>query len=555
MSCRRLKGWLSAIVGLWPVARRPSLAFVATSQDGKLNLWIRSLDSLAAHQVAGTIDLGSQPFWSPDSRFVGSYANGKLKKFDLAGGLPQTLADAFFQTGTWNGDGVILFKPNRDGGLYRIRAAGGPATPVTTLDHARGETAHDWPHFLPDGRHFLYLANSTQPEHDSVLYVASLDAKDRVRLLRSDSHAVYAPPGFLLYMLGNVLVAQPFDAGALHVTGEPIPIAEQVARNPDSRRGAFSVSQTGVLAYRPVGETELVWFDRSGRRLERIAPPGHYSNPALSPDEQRVAVTRLDPQTETPEIWLIELARGLASRFTFGPASDDMPLWSPDGSRIVFKSHRSKVWSFYQKASSGTGPEEILLTLPGASGAPLALSRDGRFLIYASDPSWFPNRPELWLLPQFGDRKPVPFLQTPFSEAQGGPSPDGRWLAYVSDESGRNEVYVRPFPSGEGKWQVSVNGGMEPTWRGDGKEIYYLGAERDLMAVTITAGARVEATRPTRLFRTTMSNLRLSNTTTYTRNQYVFTADGQRFLVNQGTSAAITSPITVVVNWAAALKK
>jgi serine/threonine protein kinase len=528
-----------------------SLAFVASSNEGKFGLWIRSLDSLIAHQLSGVI--GGQPFWSPDSRFLGFYAGGKLKKINVAGGVPQTLADSEIQSGAWNRDGVILFK-KPDGGLYQISMAGGPATPVTTPDPSLGETAHNWPQFLPDGRHFLYLASSKQPEHDSVVYVASLDSSDRVRLFKSDSHVTYAPPGFLMYMLGNVLVAQPFESGALRVTSDSIPIANPVERNPESRRGAFSVSQTGVLAYRPIGDTELVWFDRSGRRLEKVGQSGRYSNPALSPDNKQIAIARLDPETGAQDIWLLELTRGVASRFTFDPAPDDMPLWSADGRRIVFRSRRGATWAFYQKASNGTGPEEMMLDGFGTPNTtPLSWSPDGRFLVYTAGADPAGPRNNLWLLPWFGDRKPLPLLPTPFDEPQGQASPDGRWMAYVSNKSGSNEVYVRPFPSGEGEWQISIKGGSEPTWRGDGKELFYLDANQDLMAVTIKTGSSPGAGPPTRLFQTAMSS-RFINTA-YTRNQYAVTGDGQRFLINQGAAAGAGLPITVVLNWPAALKQ
>lgn len=536
----------SAFMALSPDGR--SLAFVTSSQGGKLSLWIRSLDSLTAREIATD---AVQPFWSPDSRFVGFYVRGKLKKIDAMGGVAQTLADSWSQPGAWSRDGVILFRPKSDGGLSQIPAAGGPAAAVTDLDHSLGETAHEWPQFLPDGRHFLYLARSTQPEHDSVLYLASLDSRDRVRLFKSDSQATYAPPGFLISMLGNALLAQPFDASRFRVTGEPIAIADHVERNPDSHRGAFSVSQTGVLAYRPTGDTELVWFARTGQRMEKVGTPGRYSNPALSPDSRQVAVARVDPETGTTDIWLYELARAVASRFTFDPASDDMPLWTPDGSHIVFKSGRNGAFAFYRRASSGSGPDEVMLSGLGPGATPLSWSPDGRFLVFGATGG--PQRSALWLLPSFGDRKPFPYLQAPVNELQGQVSPDGRWMAYTSIESGRNEVYVRPFPSGEGRWQISTSGGLEPTWRGDGRELFFLAVNQDLMAVAIKPGSISDAGAPTRLFGTAMSGGTIM--TTYTRNQYVVAADGQRFLINQGAGGVPTSPVTVVVNWTSALRK
>jgi serine/threonine protein kinase len=537
----------SAFMALSPDGR--SLAFVTSSQGGQVSLWIRSLDSLTAHEIASG---GVQPFWSPDSRFIGFYVRGKLEKIDAAGGVAQTLADSLSQPGAWSRDGVILFRPKSDGGLSQISAAGGPTTAVTSLDHSLGETSHEWPQFLPDGRHFVYLARSTEPEHDSVLYLASIDSRERVPLFRSDSQVTYVPPGFLISMAGNALLARPFDASRLRVTGEPMAIADHVERNPDSHRGAFSVSQTGVLAYRSlIGDTELVWFDRTGQRMQKLGAPARYSNPALSPDNRQLAVARVDPETGTTDIWLYELARTVFSRFTLDPASDDMPLWTPDGSHIVFKSSRNKTFAFYQQASSGSGPDEVMLSGLGPQATPLSWSPDGQFLVFAANGG--PQRNALWLLPSFGDRKPFPYLRAPVNELQGQVSPNGRWMAYESNESGRNEVYVRSFPSGEGRRQISTNGGLEPAWRSDGNELFFLAANQDLMAVAVKPNSISDAGAPTRLFGTAMEAGTIM--TTYTRNQYVVAADGQRFLINQSAGPAPNSPVTVIVNWAAALKK
>ena len=540
-----------------------SLAFVATSRKGSgaLSLWVRSLDSVVARSLPGT-DGATQPFWSPDSRFLAFIADRKLKKIDAAGGLTQTVADApGTQSGTWSRDGVILLKSDADGNLYRVPAAGGPATPVTTLEKSRGETVHNWAQFLPDNRHFLYLARSTQAEHEGVVYLGSLDGSPPTRLFAADSQATYAAPGYLLYMRAGTLVAQPFDADTFRVTAEPVPVARQVDYNAASRRGAFSVSQTGVLAYRPMGGTQrLTWLDRSGRTLESIGPPGYYLNPALSPDEKRVAVARLDPETGAQSIWLIELARGIASRFTFDRSLDDRPLWSPDGSRVVFESNRGGTSNFYEKASNGTGRDDLLLGTVGVGGTPLDWSRDGGFLLYAPGILDSSAKRGLWMLPLTGDRTPVPLAQpeaadmrsrVSLDDGQSRLSPDGRWIAYAGRESGEREVYVRPFPSGEGKWQVSAHGGWEPQWRGDGKELFYL-ADQTLMSVAIKADSTFEPSAPTVLFETRQFGLAPHP---LVRNEYVVTADGQRFLINQRAGGTSAAPITIVFNWSAGLKQ
>jgi prepilin-type processing-associated H-X9-DG protein len=479
--------------------------------------------------------------------------------------LPQSLAEVSgLETGTWSANGAIVLRPHGDkstDGLYSIPAAGGPLTRVTTLDASRGELSHNWPLFLPDGRHFLYMAISSQPQNDGVLYIGSLDTQDRIRLFASDSNVAYAD-GHLIYMRGNTLLAQPFDAQTLHVTGEAAPIAEQVERNPGSRRGAFSVSRTGsaVLAYRSLRENQLVWYDRNGKRLGAIGPQGYYSNPALSPDERTVAVARRDAATSASDIWLIDVARGTTSRFTFDGSPIDMPLWSPDGSQLFFVSHRPESdppgqGAIRQKMATGLGPQETLLTGLSPASTLLGWSHDGRFIEYA------PGRNEmthLELLPRFSHSTAVRLPKNafsespknPFSETQGSPSPDGQSIAYTSNESGRNEVYVRRWPSGDAKLQVSIEGGLEPTWRKDGRELFFLGVDRNLMAVPIVSGPTLEPGRPVRLFETSMSNMSYG-----VRNQYVVASKGERFLIVQPVTAASPSAITVLVNWPEKLKQ
>jgi serine/threonine protein kinase len=528
------------------------LAWHGPNAEGQTGIWVRAFDSSEARMLEGAT--GVQPFWSPDGRFIAFASAGKLKKIGVAGGLAQTLADSENLSGTWSQDDVIVFKQDRVGGLSRVSAAGGAVTPVTVLDASRGETNHYWPQFLPDGKHFLYQTGSNQPEHDGVVYAGSINSPSRVALLTADSHAMYVPPGYLLFMRANTLLAQGFDAKRLSLTGEPIPVAEGLQLNPGTRRGAFTASRTGVLAYRSVGETQLTWFDRNGKQLEPIAPSGRFVNPALSPDEHRLAATRIDPSTGVPQIWLIELGRGAVSRFT-PPDSygSDMALWSRDGSRIAFRSNRRMQYNMYLKAPNAGGAEELLFSTSTPSAlTPLDWSADGS-LIYTADDGTSRFSNDLWLLPMVGDRKPAPLVRTRFNESQAQLAPDGRWFAYVSDESGRKEIYVSAFPSGRDRLQVSTGGAVEPRWRADGKELFFVALDRSLTAVPVAAGPAVKIGPPIRLFQTGM---RVTVSAPFTRNQYIVTGDGQRFLiVSQAGNIAPTSSITVMVNWPSALKR
>jgi Tol biopolymer transport system component len=517
-----------------------SLAFVASFREDPSSLWIRSLDSLTTRQLPNTAG-AAQPFWSPDSRFLAFYKDGKLTRIAVASGLTQTVDDSPGQSGTWNQEGTILRGRARLGGIYRVPSGGGPLTLAITLDPSRQEIAHSWPQFLPDGRHFLYLARSTQPEYDEMLYVGSLDSQARSAVVKSDSNATYVSPGYLLFVHQGTLVAQPFDAKSFHATGEPVSIAEQIDINPASNRAAFSASHSGVLAYRPMAETELTWFDRTGRALGSIGPPGYYSSPALSPDNRQVAVTRSDPATATQDIWVTDLAHGIPSRLTFDKRTNQ-PLWTPDGHRVAFKVGTKVV----EKASSGVGAEEPLLELPSGMDNLLDLTADGRGLI---EEGWDRTSYQLRLLPLIGDRTAVPLVDSGFSNRQGRLSPDGRWLAYVSNESGQYDVFVRPFPTGEDKWRVSDMGGLEPEWRRDGNELFFLTPSGTLMAVPISTSKGLELGRPTRLFETKMSSFLHP----YVRSQYAVAADGNRFLINQPTGQS--APIVVIVNWTATLHK
>jgi Tol biopolymer transport system component/predicted Ser/Thr protein kinase len=523
------------------------VAFAATTSDRKTHLWLRPLDSLAAQRLVGTEDAGL-PFWSPDSRFIGFFAQGKLKRIDPFGGPPQTLCDApAGNGGTWNREGLIVFAPNREGALARVSATGGIPAAATALDRRRQETGHAWPQFLPDGRRFLFLALSGQRENRG-LYVGSVGSEGARRVLKTEVRSVYAPPGYLLFLQQGTLMAQWCNPDRLELSGEPVAVAEGVAYNSFNGRDTFSVSENGVLVYRTgrlggLPTSELVWFDRGGKRIGSVEGPGMYLRPALSPDGKRIAVERIDPQTGAHDIWLVDPALSTFLRLTFGSSNQTHPVWSPDGSRIVFASDREGATNLYQKTSSGAGGEELLLRSETAKYV-LDWSPDGRFIAYESqDPK---TGTDLWMLPLFGDRKPFPLLQTEFNEGQGQFSPDGRWMAYVSDESGKREVYVQTFPASGGKWQISDAGGAYPRWRRDGKELFYVTAGQKLMAVTVQTDSTFQAGRPHALFEPRFFQPVIP---------YAVSADGQRFLVNTPLEEDNSSPVTVVLNWTAELKK
>ncbi|MGH2567608.1 MAG: hypothetical protein ACRDGA_04665, partial [Bacteroidota bacterium] len=493
----------------------------------------------------------------PDSRFIGFFAGGKLKKIEATGGPAQTICDApVGRGGTWNRDGVIVMTTNINTTLFRVSAAGGAPTSITKLDTARRETTHRWPHFLPNGRHFLYVARTSFAgggEGDWI-YVSSLDSTEKSRiLLNASSNMAYAGK-HLLFMREQSLMAQPFDADRLELTGDAFPVAEQVQFDPGFTKAVFSVSENGILAYQvgaASGGRQLVWFDRTGKKLGTVGTPREYNSPRLSPDGKRLVVDLFDPQSRNIDVWLCEIARDVWTRFTFDPAVDRDPLWSPDGGRIVFGSNRTGRYHLYQRASSGAGSEEILLESNDDKRA-TSWSLDNKFLAYTTlgNPK---TLADMWVLPlnvqkAESDRKQILFLQTEFVETLGAFSPDGKWIAYQSNESGKSQVYVRPFPGPGGKYQISTTGGTRAKWRKDGKELFYLSDDNKLMAAEVKpAGTTFEVVQVRPLFTTSPF---------LGGGVYDVTADGQRFLVNTtGAGEELSSPITLVVNWDAEAKK
>ena len=518
------------------------LAFDATDVTGKNRIWIRRLDALTAQPLAGT-EGGVRPFWSPDSKYVGFVADGVMKKVDVAGGPPTKICDApGASDGTWSQEGVILFDGTGSDPIYRVPASGGTRAPEVALDTAKKETSLGWPQFLPDGKHFLYMLTGEKLE-DSAYWIGSIDSKERRKLAPAQTLVAYAPPGFLLFARDKTLVAQPFDAGARKITGEPVPLAEQIGTD-NVGLARFSVSNTGVLAYR-TGETggRLVWRDRSGKELGTVGENGQFGNPALSAAGDRLAFGVVDARSAKPDIWVRDLARGVNSRFSLGPGNNIRPIWSADGASVIFSSDRAGSYDLYEKSTRGQGEEKPILhddTNKYVSSA----SPDGRYIAYASQnpkSNW-----DLWALPRSGDGKPVPLSVGAFSETDAMFSPDGHYIAYVSNESGRPEIYVQTFPDPTGRWQVSNGGGIDPSWRRDGREVYYRAPDQNLMAVEIRTAGEFQAGVPQALFPATIRS-------GPGRNKYTPAPDGQKFLFDAPLGRDALSPTTVVVNWPASL--
>jgi Tol biopolymer transport system component len=537
------------------------LAFLARdTADDRFSLWVRPLDALTWQRLSET-DGVVIATWSPDSRSLAFVADGRLRRIDESGGPAITLADRAENTAlAWSSDDVILFSPNR-ASLFRVPASGGAQTQVTKLDDAVGETGHWHPFFLPDNRHFLYAAVGTAAAPGDVrgLYVGSLDPAEQPRLLLDGggSNPKYAS-GHVLFMRGQTLMAQSFNLETLALAGEAVPLAEQIqVGGSTGENGGFSVSQTGMLVYQTGAEeqrSQLTWFDRAGKRLTTVGEPADQMSVALSPDGTRVVVSLSDATRRGRDLWVYDLQRGLRTRFTFDPASEVTGTWTPDGARILFHSRRSGRFDLYQKASSGIGDEELVFA-DNRDKDLATWSPDGKVIVYQSIPATGSENStsDLWILSLAPERKSAAFLQTPFSESRAAFSPDGRWLAYASNESGRFEVFVTPFPSQSGKWQVSTGGGTWPRWRRDGKELFYLTRNNTLMAAAVdSAGDALQVGHVQPLFD---MDPRMTTVEGVGGYWYDVSADGQRFLVNVLVEETSVAPITLLVNWPSILKR
>jgi len=526
-----------------------TLALVAYStQANNYVLWTHEIGGRRTTSLDGTQG-ASYPFWSPDGKSIGFFADGKLKRVDMSRGQVQVLCDApNGRGGAWNRDGVIAFTPDSFGGLSRVSAAGGSPVVMTKPDPSRSESSHRWPVFLPDGKHFLYLGtNFTGQSENNAIFLGSLDSQERRLLVSTSANAAYAEPGYLLYMRDTTLVAQPFDRRSYVLSGEPHTLSDEVLYTRLVNRAVFSVSGGEVLVTQ-TGKTgsnsQLTWFDRSGKPVGTAGAPGSYGNLRLSPDGRAIAVDQTNPDGRNADLWIFEPDRGATTRLTFDPSGHQTPIWSPDGKQILFSWNVKLGAELYLKNADGSGSAEEVADL----GDYLEVntwdwSRDGKYVLVRKGN-------ELWYL-SWPERVAKLLLQAKWTVMNAQFSPDGRWIAYASNETGTMEIYVSPFPSANGKWQVSSAGGLEPRWRQDGKELFYLSPEGKMMAVALKTGTNFKAEAPVALFQTQ----RRQPVSSFAVFSYDVSGDGRRFLVITKADEANAAPLTVLLNWASEMEK
>jgi serine/threonine protein kinase len=524
-----------------------TVVVVGRESERRNLLWIYEPGSQEATSIANT-EGANFPFWSPDSRSLGFFADGRLKRVDITGGPVQTLCEApNGRGGTWNQDGVILFTPSGQlgTGLYRIAASGGTPTQITFPDREHGEDSHRWPVFLPDGIHYLYLAMDLSGRKVlSEIFLGSLNSNERRLITQATANVAYAQPGYLLFYRNQTLFAQRFDTKKFVLSGEPTPILTNLQYLTRIARAVFATTESGLLVAQKGGDSgvsQMLWFDRKGQQVGVASKPGVYGNLSLAPNGKFVATDAMDPGSQNTDIWTYDLTTESAKRLTFDPAIDSSPIWSPDSSRIVFCSDRAQRFNLYLKDATGA-QEEKVIPQEGLDRYPTDWSHDGKYVLYE-------RGNDLWFV-TLTDLRSTLFFKGLSTPRAGRFSPDGKWVAYASNESGRVEVYVTSFPEAHGKWQVSNAGGEQPKWRSDGKEFYYLAPDGKIMAAPVTTGAKFDAGTPVALFQANPREL----VATSEQFSYDVSKDGQKFLINTQLKTAMT-PMSVVINWAAKLGK
>jgi Tol biopolymer transport system component len=523
-----------------------TLAFVASDSSGDWRLWLRPMGALESRPIPGT-EKASPPFWSPDHKSLAFIANGKLQEVPVAGGAVVTLAEVGDGRGdgSWSTSGWILLDGSRGDSLIAIPAAGGAAQPASRLDRVRGDQNHASPRFLPDGRHFIYMAyRNLRGQIKPAIMLGKLGSFDARELGPCNGDVEFVPPHTVLYSIGSSLVAQTLDIGRGALIGDPVPVAEGI---PPDTPYLFSAGGSSLAITNASGtSSELVWLDRAGRLLSRVGEPNGYRDIALSPDERSAAVAIADPVTGLDDIWVRDLERGLSTRLTFDRTQETGPVWSADGSRIFYSSDRQGGnYLTYSISASGTGSEDTLDIGNSGNEGPMCASSDGKLLLIGASKgtSW---DWDVMVRDIEGKQAPRPFCTSPSVEFGPMLSPDGRWLAYSSDETGRWEIYVRSFPEGLRKWRVSSGGGSSCAWSKNGRELIYQDPTNDLIAVPVASGAEFQPGRPVPLFHADVT------TFGWAVHRWAVTSDGQRFLVNQSLKNPLRG-ITVTRNWMAAL--
>jgi serine/threonine protein kinase/Tol biopolymer transport system component len=528
-------GKIAALVAYW-------------EQGNKYVIWTYRLGEANAAVVEGT-DSAMHPFWSPDGRFIAFFTQGKLKKVDLQGKSVQVICDApNGRGGTWNKNGVILYTPDVFLGIYRVSAEGGTPAEETKLDDSRSESSHRWPIFLPDGKHYIYLSANFSGQFDkNALFLGELGSKEKHLLVGASSNASFAEPGYLLYMRDNELVAQSFDLKSFSLTGQPRQILRGVYSMPVLDLALFDVSENGTLVAQTgsaLGVSRLTWFDRDGKAVGNLGPAGTYANPNLSPDGRRVAYDQRSPDGRAIGVWVQDVKSDTALHLTLHPSLNQVPVWGADGKKIVFTSNRKLTNKIFQKNADGSGSEDQITDIKaGRMINPWDWSRDGKYLLAR-------NEGELWYYSPAED-KSHPYIKGPWVVRNAQFSPDGKYVAYATNETGDWEIYVSPFPDAGSKWQVSRGGGEEPRWRADGKELFFVSPDGKLMASNVKLGASFEATTPTPLFQTRRRQ-KISSQDVFT---YAVTDDGTKFLFNTLMDQREVPPLTIIRNWNAELEK